>query len=256
MIVSTPFLLSGHITRLFLEKCLPYAPGFGILEDCLEYTYDKQGVVLTGTYAIVYWAIVCLVVAYLHTTANGFLLALFQLFVVESCCIRFYLKNLLELAMNHSINLTYTTKILKLYKHLQILISYYNQIHQDAFMTAYMCFVGVAIIIPSYALISSWSALGTVQFLILMWIGGEAVFGLIYCFGNFGGIYCDSYELIGALRNPTFFRDRKRKVLHRRVVNSLKPFKIMIGSVNFIDQLTPFSFIEFCFDRVVDLLLL
>ncbi len=261
VIVSTPVLLCGHVTRLYLEKCLPYAPGYGLLEDCLEYTFGNQTVVLSGLYATVYWTVVCLTVAYLHTTANGFQLALIQLYFVESCCIRYYLKNLLKLGLDNSRCANHREGICKLYTQLRILICYFNQIHQGAFMTAYVCFVGVAIIIPSYALISSWSLLGKVQFVILLCIIVEVSLGLVYCFGNFGGIYCDSKKLIGTLRNSTNIESRdptrrENEKLRKKQVNSMRPFEIMIGSVNFIDQLTPFIFLDFCFKRVVDLLLL
>ncbi len=122
-------------------------------------------------------------------------------------------------------------------------------------MTAYICFVGLAIIIPSYAIISSWSALGSLQFLILACIAGEATFGLIIGFGNFGGIYCESKELIFSLKKYKYFTKRNEKELHAKEVKSLQSFKVKIGSVNYIDQHTPFRLIEFCFDRVVDLLL-
>lgn len=48
-----------------------------------------------------------------------------------------------------------------------------------------------------------------------------------------------------------------REMKHfRKSVKCVQPLKVMIGPVNFFDGLSPITFVEFCIDQLVSLLLM
>lgn len=255
-----------HVTRLLVQKCLPYAPGFEFLQDCKSVNSKDQYIsfYLNSTMSTLYWASINLIYfVTLLKLGGGCMFVLLQLYFVESCCIRFYLKNLLVNISSNRSKQSDTSSIVRLYKQLQLILRFYNQINQDIFVIVVLQLVGLGIIIGLFALISSWSVITNLQCFVLLFVLLQSAFGLMICFGNFAGIYEDSLDFIARLRLPCFIkmsfncrRDVRQFVKNRKVIKSLFPLKVRIGSVNYVDRFTPITFTDLCFGTVVNMLLL
>ncbi len=262
----TPYVLTGsHVVRCFIQRCLPYAPGFEFLGSCEELSKSDKHfhLYLPQPISLVYWVAINLVyVVTFVKLGEGFFFVTIQLYFVQSCCIRYYLSTMLA-NMSKTSKFRKTTTIIKLYKQLQLILRYYNQLHQDIFVIVLLHLVGLCIIIGLFAVISSWNIITNVQCLVLTASALQAIFGLMILFGNFAGIYEDSLSFIANLRLPrtntasTISGNEKHSLeKNRKIAKSLFPLKVRIGSVNFVDRFTPITFIDFCFGIVVNMLLL
>ncbi len=266
-IFSSPIVAACHSTRCFIQKCLPYSPGFEFLEYCVKLKNLDYGFsfYLNNQFSSVYSLIISLIYfATMVKLGGGFLFVTIQLYFVESCCIRYYLRQLLSNLSKNSNSLK-AMPLVNLYKQLQLILRYYNQIHQDIFVVVVLNCTGLCIIIASFAIISSWSIITNVQIFVLSVLALEAVFGLMICFGNFAGIYEDSVKFIATLRLPCTIATSYItgtailnivRLEYRKITKSLYPLKVRIGSVNYADRFTPITFIDFCLGVVVNMLLI
>ncbi len=259
---SPHVMTACQVARCFIQQCVPYAPGFELLENCAEFKNSEKyfQFYLHGPFALVYWVTVNFIyfVTFVRL-GEGFFFVVVQLYCVQSCCMRYYIRNLLaNIASNSN---SPSQSMVKVYKQLQLILCYYNQVHQDVFVIVILNLVGVCLVIGSFALISSWNVITNMQFFALTASVSQAVFGLMVCFGNFAEIHEDSLIFIGALRTPrnsaSSYLDTKSQLRQKRkVAKSLYPLKVKIGSVNYVDRLTTITFIDFCFGIVVNMLLL
>ncbi len=260
-IIGTPIICTSVTLRHFTQKCLPYSPGFELLEQCAHIIGRAQTFVLGGAIAIIYWFIVCLIFFWSFLKlSGGFFFFVVQCYIVESCCIRYYLRNIWKNLLHPRTNIN-TLSVIQIYKQLQILVCYFNNIHQNIFAINLLSLVGSCMVIGLYAIITSWSVMTNIQFLVLSAAASRALVGFMLCFGNFGGIYTDSLQFIYVLKNPTKLvrgemRTSNELKLQRKLAQSIQPLKIRIGSVNYVDKLTPIRFIDFCFGILVNMLLL
>ncbi len=262
--ISPPVVFTCHIARFWFRPCKPYVPGFDFLAQCSKHVdiyYISSIFNLEGKVSSIYWTGFCLILYYLVLKpAGGCFLVLFQLYFVMSSCIRYYLKNILE-NIKKSTSGSRNRRYIQMYKQIQLLVCYYNQIYQDIFTTTLLVFVGLCIVIGLYALITSFEFVTPLQFLVLGAAASQAIFGMLICFGNFGGIYDDSLNILAGFRSRSNFSDfggggLKEFRLQKKFVNSLQPVKIKLGSVNYVNRMMPITFIDFCFDILVNMLLI
>lgn len=259
-IVSPPFVTTGFTAFLWFAPCKSYAPGFYFLEECaerLDFSTERKMFLFRGHISKIYWATICSVIYYtLLKPMAACVYFIIQLYFVESCGIRYYLKNIYKNVLNLK---TYSAKynLIQVYKQIQIIVCYYNQIHQNIFTIVLINLIGVCIVIGLFAIITSWSFITVIQLLVLGTITIDSFIAMVICFGNFGRIYGESVKILAAFQlNIAGTRCCKSEfVLQRKLINCLMPTKIMIGSVNYFDKLTPITFLNFCFTLLVDMLL-
>ncbi len=260
-ILGTPITITSLAMRYFTQKCLPYAPGFELLQQCANIIERERSFLLSGPIAIVYWFFVCLLFHYSFLKlSGGFFFFVIQCYMVESCCLRYYLRNIWTNLLNPSSNKN-TLLIIQIYKQLQILVGYFNNIHQDIFAINLLNLVGLCMVIGLYAIITSWSVLTNLQFFVLSMAALRSLVGFLLCYGNFGGLLQDSVQFIALLKKPENLdkgemRTKNNIRLKNKLAQSLQPLKIKIGSVNYVEKLTPIMFIDFCFGVLVNMLLL
>lgn len=262
-IFSGPILFTCNVIRNWFLPCTPYAVGFGFLKECFVYTGKSDHAFgLEGFSAFVYWSALCLLFYWaLLKPGAGFYFYAIQLCLLKACCLRYYLKNLLNGIKNITMarNKCFINRAVQFYKELQIMCIMYNQIQQDIVILALLYISGVAIVLGLYALITSWQVMTFLQLLVLI---SSTVLGfsvLVFCFGNLGGIYVDSMRILDCFKREIYSThyssDRYWSRKHKRSVDSLQPLKIKFGSVNFVDKLTPILFLEFSVGILVNLLI-
>ncbi len=82
----------------------------------------------------------------------------------------------------------------KMYDHLQILLTYFNYIHQNVLLPTMLYFVGLGVVIGIFALTTHGSAISILQILILATGAIQSSVGIVAIFGTFGVLYCESME--------------------------------------------------------------
>ncbi len=136
--------------------------------------------------------------------------------------------------------------------------NYFNIIHQDIVIASLLYFMGESFVLGMFTLITSWDKLSFPQLLISGTGATESFAAILIFFGVFGRVYADSIKTIECLRTSGIHveSDLESRKTVGKIVKSLQPLKIKIGSVNFVDRLTPVTFIDFCFGILVNMLLL
>ncbi len=176
--------------------------------------------------------------------------------ILVALCLRYYLNSLLVNIRTGNPRINSVDGI-KVYRELQLMIRFFNGFHQDMFISILILMVGACFVVPLFTFITANDAMTIPQFFIF----GTAIFQVPMCitiaFGTFGGIYDDSVETIQSLRAAnSIVRNKIDRKICAKSVRSLGPLKVMVGSVNFFDKLTPMTFVDFCIDILVNLLLL
>ncbi len=137
------------------------------------------------------------------------------------------------------------------------MIRFFNGVNQDYFTSVLIFIIGVGCVVSLFAFITVKGAMSIPQFLLL----GSAVVQVVICvtfgYGIFGGMYDDSLQILQAFRTTKVnLETRNERKICAKEVNSLCPIKVMIGSVNYIDRLTPITLIDFFLGILANLLLL
>lgn len=259
--ITTAGILPLLCLRLWLKPCVPHAPGFWLLQQCSKVLGNETGqnYGLAGLSSNVYWASsIGLLYWSVFKIFNNHFFVVNQLCFLIAFCLRFYL-NTLFANIQRSVSKEHSLRIAKFYRELQLLLCYFNKIHQDIFMFTLICFSGLANVIGLHAFITCRAEMNFDQFLNM----GSAVLQSFACvvvgYGAFGGIYDDSTKTLKALRSVNIrheFDVTNIRKTFKKSVMSLQLLKVKLGSVNFIDRLTPATLVDFFVSILVNLLLL
>lgn len=249
--ITTPAILPCHATRIWLNPCLPYAPGFAYLQECST-QIESHGNLLSGPIAKYYWTFSCFLLFWSvkELMANHFFVVN-QLYFLVAFCLSYYLNTLL---VNTSSTIPNWT-LVKLYRELQLLLCYFNRINQDIFISTLLYFISIGNVIGMFAFITGRTEMSFMQFWIMGSAASQSYLCIIFGYGTFGKIFNDSYKLLKAFSAVKVSMKEQNK-FYRKSVKSLQPLKVMLGSVNFVDQLTPIALIDFFLGILVNLLLL
>ncbi len=243
-IVYTP-CLAFHF---WLNPCVPFAPGFWFLEECTEYhgnTWSPFTLNRTATniYMICYGVLMNW--SWRQMVVNHFFVS-YHITILVAFCLRHYLNNLLAHIKTGSPEYSNIATI-RVFRKIQLMIRFYNEFHQDMFISILILMVGFCFVVPVFSFITVLNTMTIPQII----IEGAAIIQVPMCitiaFGTFGGIYDDSCEAIQAFRtaNSNLETKTERKVCTKSI-RSLGPLKVMIGSFNFFDKLTPMTYVDFC----------
>jgi hypothetical protein len=184
-----------------------------------------------------------------------------QLSYVQCCCITQYLRGLrkqFELLPGSGASGLKAKRLLEVYRQLQILVQYYNQIQQDVCIIAFLAFSGFAGVLSAFALIKNGSHLTMLELNLFICILIDGIAVIVVIFGAFGRLDSESEETLTFLRTRFLadYVDAKLNVKQiRRFVLSLTPLQVNFGSVNHIDRLTPMTSMDLCIDQLQSLLL-
>lgn len=255
---SSPFYAPCFALHLFIQPCVPFAPGFWILEKCSQQSVGIWTTFrLSGTVANIYWTCCCLLVTWsLRQMIENNFFVVYNITILIAFCLRHYLNQLLvHINVKNSKFGTYGG--IKVYRKLQLMILLFNRFHQGLFLPTFLFIVGVSFVIPLFAFITAADTMSVPQ----IFIFGSAIVQVPLClamaFDTFGGIYDDSLNAKQAFHEAIFNLESKfERKIFSKCVRSLSPLRVMIGSVNYFDRLTSMTFVDFCVDILVNLLLL
>lgn len=227
-----------------------------ILDECSKF-HLWNSFVLTGSISKLYWACICVIFTWAMTKllANHFFVC-YQFFFVVASCIRYYLDNLLARVGNRRKSFS-TPEMIRIYRQLQLMIRFFNGVNSDVFTSIFIFIIGVACVVSLFAFIAVKSAMSIPQFVILGSAAGQVVICMGFGYGIFGGIDDDSIQTLQAFRTSNAcLESRIEQKVCAKLVKALSPLKVMIGSVNYVDKLTPITLIDFFLGILVNLLLL
>ncbi len=254
--IYTPVLVPCLAMRFWLHPCEPYAPGFWLLDEC-SHLEKWNSFTISGSNATLYWAFICLLFTWALSKliANHFFVNYQFVFLIASC-IRYYLDNLLVQIRNPGKRFS-TLEMIQYYKKIQLMMCFFNRVNQNYFIPVLLFLIGISYVIPSFAFLTVLSTMSIPQIFIM----GSASYQVVICLfvgcGIFGGIYDDSIETLHAFRTANIqLETSKERKLCAKLVRSLCPIKVMIGSVNYIDKLEPITMSDFFLGMLVNLLLL
>ncbi len=255
--IYTPVLIPCLTIRFWLQPCEPYAPGFWLLDECKNQINSWSSFTLTGLSATLYWACICLLFTWALTKllANDFFV-LYQFVLVVASCIRYYLDNLFAQITDPEKRFS-TLEMIQNYKRIQLMMRCFNGVNQDYFIPILLFAIGVAYVIPAYAFLTVKGAMSVPQLVIMGSATGQCVICLFVGCGIFGGIFENSSEILSTFRTTIVqLGTRRERKVCEKFVRSLCPIKVMIGTVNYLDKLTPITFFDYFLGILVDLLLL
>jgi len=133
----------------------------------------------------------------------------------------------------------------------QILVRFYNLIHQDAVIIALFNLLLFLFSVCFYIVIHLGFGKNGISIPYLIFftsLGFDAGLAIVLCFGAYAGIHTESLRLLEFLKEKVvrkLYKNREQKWLIKLVKKyseSFPPFKVYVGSVNFVQKETPFVF--------------
>ncbi|CAL8128789.1 unnamed protein product [Orchesella dallaii] len=252
-----PFIMVGFAVERWIIPCNSATAGYLLFPECdngiegpaNDWSLQSQLGLLS----------ILLVTLWMNTDSfSCFGLHLVQFSFLQSICLRNYL-TLFAFRLNgmsKNKNLSYNNFLL--YRQLQVLNRYYNLIQQNVLLTSMLLLVTNGLVVSAYVMLSNGRSV-TFQQLFMFLNGGLNCFLIIVIqFGAMSKLYGESVMTIQnvgkSLAQVTL--DPNRSIWIRKYMRSLTPLKVSLGSVNFMDELTPINLLNFCLMQIVNLLLL
>lgn len=147
-----------------------------------------------------------------------------------------------------------TLAAVQMYKEIQLLTAYYNQIHGSVLSVSFTVSVSSNFIISFFAAVGLYSEMMWPIVLLYASIAFNTMIEIMVCDGGTKAtVNTVSTRILSKVRAAPNFR-MSRDV--KRYVVSMPVLKIRLGSTNFYDKETPLNLIDFCVGQVVNLLLL
>jgi len=139
---------------------------------------------------------------------------------------------------------------IELYRELQILNRYYNNLQQDVFIYVAL-FISLTAVIPSaYIVIAFGPMLKVPEFFLFSFAIFNGLVVILLFFTVMANVNSEAVEGIQVVRSkflPLVLGKRERKWVEA-YWHSLRPLKVYIGSTNFVDKATPFMLLKVFFD--------
>jgi len=147
-----------------------------------------------------------------------------------------------------------------LYRQLKILLEIFNQIH-SRILVVFLVTTKIGMVFSAVVLLSSGNvAKSNSNILVNMILCQYLLYATIFImitFGSCGNVHQSSCEILSTMRKKAEYFDKTgiEKRLVFRIIKSLPVLKIEFGITNFIEVTTPFMYLEFVLQRIVDCML-
>ncbi|CAL8093517.1 unnamed protein product [Orchesella dallaii] len=248
--IAVATVSSTHYMATFDNPCAPHVVGYTLIEECTSKT--------NGTYTLGNFAGKILVVSINWIVLSTYYLSINAELVCFSYlpCVSFNWyadlvhKKMAKLKILRKPNFLRITAI---FRENQIMLKAYNDIHQNIAVIAALYQTAFLLTISIYGLVALHSSLLPEQ--ITFFISGsfQAVLVIVLVFGTLGNVYGRSKKMMKNINGmPSLKMDR----WCRRVLMSWPIQNIRFGKVNYLDQLTPFTVIEFSVKCALNMLLM
>lgn len=259
--ITSPMLPLCYIVRLWATPCVPFAPGFWLLQECTNVScIEPQNMfVFKGLIANLFWFCSCLLILWSVTIIlSNYLAITYQFLFLIASCLRYFLDGILSHQKQSTID-TPPFEMIQLYKKLQLMTRLFNVLNGDIFMFVLLILLVVSNIVALYAFVTVKGEMIFPQFVVMTSALMQTVLCIVFGYGIFGTVFGNSMKFIQLLRKIEMQRscvDSQKRRFILRVFNSLPPLKIMLGSVNYFGRLTSIKIFDLCIEILANLLLL
>ncbi|CAL8128996.1 unnamed protein product [Orchesella dallaii] len=248
--VSAPVIVPAYILEWWITPCTSATIGYFLFPECRLENLHHVRWSLSSKISLFITCIVCIWV-YLDSFGtyifNCTTMSFSQCYALKS-----YTKFFMRKLCNSS-----DRKTLLIYRQLQLLNRYYNRIQQDVLVIAVLYITTAAFVIGNYALITLGRDAKVHELFLFVSTSADTFMTNIVYFGVLAKVYTNSEDAIGSVKEKLKgMKEERRKKWARKYLRSLAPLKVAVGSVNYVDQLTPFHLFNFYIDQTVNLLLM
>ncbi|OXA62350.1 hypothetical protein Fcan01_00835 [Folsomia candida] len=177
----------------------------------------------------------------------------FQVFFPGMKCLCFYIHLILEIyAANGVTTPAQDGFCFRVYQHLRVLGKLFNFCLQSVFIPTQITAGCMVLIIGLYTCVKLHAQIAMPGFAFFPLISCDGL-AIIFITQVAAGVYTSSSKLVKKARRS---RRYGRNAWFRKMVRATHFIKIRFGSTNFIDQMTPLVYLNFCLTQTVSLVLL
>ncbi len=230
---------------------MPFSLGKTLLIECSE-SYEIKGtfspelssrstILMVIIFALNFWVWI--------TTSGSFMFTATHFSFVECCCFTQYIRGFKtkcqdSKSINEDLQLSHLWRI---YHQIQLLVQFYNDIQQNVPTMSF------------FALIRNGVNLPIMEMALFCSVGFAGFVAIVVIFSAYGRLHQESYDLVEYLKTRFMCENIYARTggikLTKRFVISLRPVKVKLGQVNYVDQMTPIVMIDICFSQLANLLL-
>ncbi|CAL8068665.1 unnamed protein product [Orchesella dallaii] len=252
-----PSGILAYLGQVLLLPCLPAHFGFFLLPQCSSKINSLEIFKMFPSSKLVYEVFMRI----LTVLCGGFAACvLFPAFILDLnisymwChCIRNYIKLYSRILSNISVNTKNFHGKVSTFRQIQLITVEFNSYHQKYNAVTKISIMVIGIDIALYALIRLYDSLLAPQILTYVTAVFEFFCGILFAYGLKACVYVASKQLLEDTKGLQGLHGHK---WFRRYFRSWPVLKVYMGSVNFIDQVTPLTVLDFAISQLVSLLLL
>jgi len=254
-ISCTPFLAVGYPLRRWYTPCSAATLGSSLFPECDQDSSSQLGI--TSTINLI---IICVVVTWLAADSFGlFAFHVTGISFVQAFSFSAYVKYFRMCLNSSSANQpSKRYRVMRVYRQLQILNRYYNQLQQNTVVLILLFLIMTASIIGTYTIIAFGSKMKLHDLIIFFCAAFDGLVVILVVFSVMANVNSGAVDGIQDAKSrfiPLVVDKRGRKWVEM-VWRSFRPLKVCIGTVNFADKSTPFNLLIFCLSQIASLLLL
>lgn len=258
--------VSAYMFQQWVTPCWPSTLGNFLFPECTDGTISSWStcstLILLVMLVISYWVLLDI--------AGSYLIAVGELFFMPSYALKYYLRyfsvviiaELITLSERINSNNQEILEVLQdnleVYRELQILSKLYNTIQKDTSIISILWSVIFGVIVSLYCFISFGSNISLPECPKFGVVLVDAVAIIVIVFGTFAKVNQKSHDVLGTIKEKVIpnFGNKKAGRWLCKFLRSLHPLKVRLGDVNFVDNMTPLTFLDFSLGILVNLLLI
>jgi hypothetical protein len=144
--------------------------------------------------------------------------------------------------------------LVKQYEEIRIMNTIFNSLYEDRFYIVLIGLGQLSGIVGFCATINLWSKLPLPVYGIMVFINLLKFVAIMFFLTVGSTVWIESRVLLEAMKVRYLRSSNKR--LHKRLIATLPTLKVKVGSVNFIERMTPCIVISFMIEQAISLILL
>ncbi|CAL8098741.1 unnamed protein product [Orchesella dallaii] len=257
--MAAPVIIGAYVAQRWFTPCTSATLAWNVLDECFIENPFENGFRWSFKSYIYLVVIVILSWWILSDLLAGFAFQAVEVAYLQSACLVGYVKHFKQKLQNIG---TATPKLILEYQQLQILTIYYNFIQQDVIISLMLTLIICLTIVCSYVLIKLGSGISVSHFLFFSCALVDSLATMVICYGQFGCLHTQSTSVLTIIRSQIIPNVASAKIsyndlkLMKKYVESFYPLKVQLGSVNFVEKITPLVSLQFCVEQLVNLLII
>ncbi|CAL8121406.1 unnamed protein product [Orchesella dallaii] len=251
-VLPAPIQIFGNVLQAILSPCIPSRFGYIMHSTCFHWgsqltpflssffkIFSPTVMLLLSWYTAAFWGPGCIIEIVLSFTFSH--------------CITNYTKMISRLLdLNFPPKRKESDRIIKLIRQTHLLTIQFNSFHQNYNALVKLIQVGTMLITMLFAIIRLHTVLPTFRLIVLFILTVQMITVVVFVYGTMADVNVKSKELIMKLTACDVFRTNR---LMSREIKSFAPLKVYLGSVNYVEKLTPLNTMSFVINQLVGVLL-